>query len=124
MDARLKQGADVILEIDWQGAQQVRSLLPDSAWIFILPPSVASLKTRLRERGQDTDDTIDVRMQAAQDEMSHCEEADYLIINDVFYTALIELQAIISAARLRTERQRATHTALLRDLLTSETTTT
>jgi guanylate kinase len=62
-------------------------------------------------------------MQAAQDEMSHCEEADYLIINDVFDTALIELQAIISAARLRTERQRATHTALLRDLLTSETTT-
>ena len=67
----LQQGADVILEIDWQGAQQVRRLLPDSAWIFILPPSVASLKTRLRGRGQDTDATIDLRMQAAQDEMSH-----------------------------------------------------
>ena len=123
LDARLKQGADVILEIDWQGAQQVRNLLPDSTWIFILPPSVASLKTRLRERGQDTDATIDLRMQAAQDEMSHCDEADYLVINDVFDTALIELQAIISAARLRTERQQTTHTTLLRDLLAPETTT-
>lgn len=121
LDARLQQGADVILEIDWQGAQQVRRLLPDSAWIFILPPSVASLKTRLRDRGQDTDATIDLRMQAAQDEMSHCDESDYLVINDVFDTALIELQAIISAARLRTGRQQATHTTLLRDLLTPET---
>ena len=123
LDARLQQGADVILEIDWQGAQQVRRLLPDSAWIFILPPSVASLKTRLRDRGQDTDATIDLRMQAAQDEMSHCYEADYLVINDVFDTALIELQAIISAARLRTGRQQTTHTTLLRDLLAPETTT-
>ena len=119
LDARLKQGADVILEIDWQGAQQVRSLLPDSAWIFILPPSVASLKTRLRQRGQDTDATIDLRMQAAQDEMSHCYEADYLVINDVFDTALIELQAIISSSRLCTGRQRTAHNALLTDLLTS-----
>ena len=123
LDAHLKQGADVILEIDWQGAQQVRSLLPDSAWIFILPPSVASLKTRLRGRGQDTDATIALRMQAAQDEMSHCDEADYLVINDVFDTALIELQAIISAARLRTGRQQAAHTALLSDLLTPKTPT-
>lgn len=123
LDAHLKQGADVILEIDWQGAQQVRSLLPDSAWIFILPPSVASLKTRLRGRGQDTDATIALRMQAAQAEMSHCDEADYLVINDVFDTALIELQAIISAARLRTGRQQAAHTALLSDLLTPKTPT-
>ena len=123
LDARLAKGADVILEIDWQGAQQVRSLLPDSAWIFILPPSVASLKTRLRGRGQDTDATIALRMQAAQDEMSHCDEADYLVINDVFDTALIELQAIISAARLRTGRQQAAHTALLSDLLTPKTPT-
>ena len=123
LDARLAKGADVILEIDWQGAQQVRSLLPDSAWVFILPPSVASLKTRLRQRGQDTDATIDLRMQAVQDEMSHCGEADYVVINDVFDNALSELQAIISAARLRTGRQQAAHTALLRDLLTPETTT-
>lgn len=121
LDARLAQGADVILEIDWQGAQQVRGLLPDSTWIFILPPSVASLKTRLRERGQDTEATIDLRMQAAQDEMSHCYEADYLVINDVFDTALIELQAIISSSRLCTGRQRTAHNALLTDLLTSET---
>ncbi len=123
LDARLAQGADVILEIDWQGAQQVRGLLPDSAWIFILPPSVASLKTRLRGRGQDTNATIDLRMEAAQDEMSHCDEADYLVINDVFDTALIELQAIISSARLRTGRQQSAHTSLLRDLLTPEPTT-
>jgi guanylate kinase len=123
LDARLSQGTDVILEIDWQGAQQVRSLLPDSAWIFILPPSVGSLKTRLRGRGQDTDATIDLRMQAARDEMSHCGEADYLVINDAFDTALIELQAIISAARLRTGRQQAAHTALLEGLLTPETKT-
>ena len=121
LDARLAKGADVILEIDWQGAQQVRSLLPDSAWVFILPPSVASLKTRLRQRGQDTDATIDLRMQAAQDEMSHCGEADYLVINDVFDNALTELQAIISSSRLCTGRQRTAHNALLRDLLTSET---
>ena len=89
------EGADVILEIDWQGAQQVRDLLPDSAWLFILPPSIEALKTRLQTRGQDNADTIGVRMRAARDEMSHWDEADYLIINDDFNAAALKSSLIM-----------------------------
>lgn len=117
LEARLAEGADVILEIDWQGAQQVRRLLPDSAWAFILPPSVDALKSRLQSRGQDNDDTIDVRMGAARSEISHWEEADYLIINDDFDTALAELRAIVHSLRLRTSQQRIVLDELINSLL-------
>jgi len=117
LEARLAQGADVIVEIDWHGAQQVRKLMPDSAWAFILPPSIDSLKARLQSRGQDNEDTIGVRMAAAQAEMSHWEEADYLIINEDFDVALSELQAVVSSLRLRTSQQRVTLGALIEELL-------
>jgi guanylate kinase len=118
LEARLAEGADVILEIDWQGAQQVRRFLPDSAWAFILPPSVDALKARLQSRGQDNDDTIEVRMRAARSEISHWEEADYLIINDEFDTALTELRAIVHSLRLRTSQQRIVLDELINTLLT------
>jgi guanylate kinase len=117
LEARLTEGADVILEIDWQGAQQVRQLVPGSAWAFILPPSIDSLKARLQSRGQDNDDTIEMRMAAAQAEMSHWEEADYLIINEDFDVALAELRAVVSSLRLRTSQQRVALGALIRQLI-------
>ena len=117
LEARLSEGADVILEIDWQGAQQVRKLLPDSAWLFILPPSLAALKSRLQARGQDAEDTIDVRMRAARDEMSHWDEADYLIINDQFDSALEALQALVRSLGLRTGQQQSALQNLIEDLL-------
>ena len=118
LEARLSDGADVILEIDWQGAQQVRQLLPDSAWLFILPPSLEALKSRLQARGQDADDTIEIRMRAARDEMSHWDEADYLIINDQFNSALEALQALVRSLRLRTGQQQSALQDLIEDLLT------
>ena len=118
LEARLSDGADVILEIDWQGAQQVRKLLPDSAWLFILPPSLEALKSRLQSRGQDAEDTIDLRMRAARDEMSHWDEADYLIINDQFDVALEALQALVRSLRLRTGQQQSALQDLIEDLLT------
>ena len=118
LEARLSDGADVILEIDWQGAQQVRRLLPDSAWLFILPPSLEALKSRLQARGQDAEDTIDLRMRAARDEMSHWDEADYLIINDQFELALEALQSLVRSLRLRTGQQQSALQDLIEDLLT------
>ena len=118
LEARLSDGADVILEIDWQGAQQVRKLLPDSAWLFILPPSLEALKSRLQARGQDAEDTIDLRMRAARDEMSHWDEADYLIINDQYDVALEALQALVRSLRLRTGQQQSALQDLIEDLLT------
>ena len=117
LEARLSDGADVILEIDWQGAQQVRQLLPDSAWLFILPPALEALKSRLQARGQDADDTIEIRMRAARDEMSHWDEADYLIINDQFNSALEALQALVRSLRLRTGQQQSALQDLIEDLL-------
>ena len=117
LEARLSDGADVILEIDWQGAQQVRKLLPDSAWLFILPPSLEALKSRLQTRGQDAEDTIEIRMCAARDEMSHWDEADYLIINDQFDSALEALQALVRSLRLRTGQQQSALQNHIEDLL-------
>ena len=117
LEARLSDGADVILEIDWQGAQQVRQLLSDSAWLFILPPSLEALKSRLQARGQDAEDTIDIRMRAARDEMSHWDEADYLIINDQFDSALEALQALVRSLRLRTGQQQSALQNHIEDLL-------
>ncbi len=103
--AQLKQGYDVVLEIDWQGAQQVRSNLLDTVSIFILPPSEEVLLHRLTSRGQDDAAVIERRMRDARAEISHYEEFDYLVVNDDFAQALDELRAVILAQRLRRERK-------------------
>ena len=113
----LAKGYDLILEIDWQGAQQVRNLVPDAKSIFILPPTHKDLRQRLHNRGQDADDVIDLRMQQAIAEMSHYVEYDYIVINDQFATALDDLKAIFRANQLRLESQQKRHTQLLCDLL-------
>jgi guanylate kinase len=113
----LKAGRDVVLEIDWQGAQQVRKLLPEALWIFILPPSRTALEQRLTQRGQDGPAVIAQRMAQAVSEMSHYVEADYLIVNDDFETALQELRAIVIAGRLRLSKQELRHEQLLAGLL-------
>ncbi len=98
---QLAAGFDVILEIDWQGARQVRQRFAEAVSVFVLPPSVAALRERLGNRGQDSDDIIDGRMQQAVSEMSHYPEYDYIVFNDVFDEALLELQAIFTAGRLK-----------------------
>lgn len=108
---------DVILEIDWQGAQQVKHLLPDSCAIFILPPSEAALRERLTGRGQDDKDTIERRMSEAASEMSHYVESDYLVINDDFDLALEQLRALVQSQRLQTGRQSRRLAAQLEGLL-------
>lgn len=113
----LKQGVDVILEIDWQGAQQVRRLMPETVSLFILPPSLACLRQRLTSRGQDDETVINARMAEAISEMSHYPEADYLIINDDFTVALAQFQALVTCQHLRLERQTQRHEQLLKDLL-------
>lgn len=113
----LEAGEDVILEIDWQGASQVRQRHPDCIGIFILPPSRASLAARLAGRAQDSDEVIARRMRDAVGEMSHCGEFDYLVINDDFEVALADLRSIIRSCRLRRERQSALHQELIASLL-------
>ena len=115
--SHLSKGIDVVLEIDWQGAQQVHRLFPQAIRIFILPPSMAVLKKRLESRGQDNADTIMKRMMAAQDEMRHFDEFDYLVVNDQFDIALRDLQHIVLGARLKTPLQRLKQAALLENLL-------
>lgn len=117
VEALLKAGQDVILEIDWQGAQQVREQVPDSVSIFILPPSCDELERRLANRGTDAHATIARRMRDAVSEMSHYDEYDYLVINDDFTTALRELQALVIAQRLSLARQQDSHGPLLAALL-------
>jgi len=113
----LKQGNDVILEIDWQGAEQIRYILPDAISIFILPPSTEVLRERLQGRGQDSKAVIDRRMQDAVTEMSHYAEYNYLVVNDDFSHALTELKSIILANRLTIEHQQQNLGGLLVDLL-------
>jgi guanylate kinase len=113
----LKRGIDVILEIDWQGARQVRTMIPGAVSIFILPPSRQALEERLRGRGQDGEEVIARRMRDAISEMSHYAEFDYLVINDQFEQALLELQSIVAARRLRTAVQQASQRELLSSLL-------
>ena len=108
---------DVILEIDWQGAQQVRRLMPDCLSIFILPPSKEALRERLTNRGQDSDEVIDLRMSEAVSEMSHYGEYDFLVINDQFEQALTELHSIFVAQRMKLPSQRERHNGLLISLL-------
>lgn len=117
VDLQLAGGRDVILEIDWQGAAQVRSRVESTRSIFILPPSLETLQARLTGRGQDDEETIRRRMQQARDEISHHQEADYLIINEDFATALQDLQAVFRATRLERDRQLHNHAVLLAHLL-------
>lgn len=113
----LQAGIDVILEIDWQGAAQVRRLMPDTVSLFILPPSLACLRQRLTGRGTDAPAVIEARMNEAINEISHYVEADYLIINDDFTTALAQFQALITSQHLTRARQIEKHGALLQELL-------
>jgi len=114
---QLGAGLDVILEIDWQGAQQVKRLQPQTRAIFILPPSRQALRQRLSQRGQDDPVTIEARMNAAVEEMSHYVESDFLVVNDAFDRALLELQAIVTSQRLLTARHQESLTGMLQDLL-------
>jgi guanylate kinase len=113
----IEAGHDLLLEIDWQGARQVRERLPEAVSIFILPPSLAALESRLRARAQDSDAVIERRMSQARQELSHFDEYDYLIVNDRFETALAQLGAVIEAERLRLARQHRRHAAMLAELL-------
>jgi guanylate kinase len=117
VEQALAEDRDVILEIDWQGAQQVKRLMPETCAIFILPPSEQALRERLSGRGQDDSATIERRMAAAVSEMSHYVEADFLVINDRFENALEELRSVIQCQRLQTGRQARRHAQRLRDLL-------
>lgn len=112
----LAKGQDVLLEIDWQGAQQVREHFPKAIGIFILPPSITELENRLRLRGQDDDAVIQRRLAAAQGEMAHVNEFQYAIINDDFNEALAQLSAIVQVSRLRTSAQATRHADLFNQL--------
>jgi len=116
IEDKLKSGQDVILEIDWQGAEQVRKIMPCEG-IFILPPSRKELEHRLKGRGQDSDEIIARRMKDAVSEISHYSEFDYLIVNDDFDMALVELQSVILAKRMRHAAQSRRLSAMLSDLL-------
>jgi guanylate kinase len=117
VEQTLAEGFDLILEIDWQGAQQVRRLMPQAKSIFILPPTQEALRHRLSNRGQDSGEIIEQRMREAVSEMSHYVEYDYLLINDDFAHALSDLKAIFRANQLLQSPQQQRHTGLLSELL-------
>ena len=119
LEQRLAIGQDVILEIDWQGAQQVRASNPEATSIFILPPSKEALKSRLQGRGQDSEDVIERRMKGAESECSHYDEYDYVVINDQFEPALDDLSTIFNALRLSTASQAVRYKEKLAGLLSS-----
>jgi guanylate kinase len=116
---QLQRGLDVILEIDWQGAQQVREAFPECRSVFVLPPSLADLRRRLALRGTDSEDVIHQRMPQARAEISHWREFDYLVVNDHFETALEDLQALLRSLRLTQQRQQVDNAELLAELLGS-----
>ena len=117
VENELAAGRDVILEIDWQGAEQIRQQMPDTVSVFILPPSREELHNRLTGRGQDSAETIERRMQDAVSEMSHYNEFNYIIINDDFEVALQQLRSVVLARRQRSEAQSQLHADLLKNLL-------
>jgi len=116
IEEQMAQGTDVLLEIDWQGAQQVHKRFSNAVEIFILPPSLTALEERLKKRGQDEPNVIVRRLLAAGSEMSHASESDYVIINEVFDDALKQLQNVVHATRLRFSSQKARHTELFIEL--------
>jgi guanylate kinase len=113
VEEQLQAGEDILLEIDWQGAAQVRKLFPHTVSIFILPPSVEELDRRLNKRGQDSAEVIALRVANAREEISHVGEFDYVIINDRFDEALQDLQAVIRAQRLKTVKQLRRHAEMV-----------
>ena len=115
--AELEAGRDVLLEIDWQGAQQVRKSFPNAIGVFILPPSLDALKARLSGRGTDSEETIARRIAAARDEMRHVAEFEYVIINDDLQQALGNLESVVDASRLQYQTQLQRHSALFATLL-------
>ena len=117
VEPQLAAGKDVLLEIDWQGARQVRSKVPDAVSMFILPPSREALEQRMRVRAQDSEAVIQQRLDAAREEMSHYTEFDYVIVNEHFETAVDDMCAIFTASRLRREAQVARHSRLITQLL-------
>jgi guanylate kinase len=116
IESQMQSGSDVILEIDWQGAQQIRKLIPSVQWIFIFPPSIEALEERLRKRGQDDEATIQRRLAAAHVELTHAHEADYIVLNDSFDQALADLKHILASSRLRSGPSMARNPALLKRL--------
>lgn len=121
IDAALEKGQDVLLEIDWQGARQIREHYPDAIGVFILPPSIEALESRLTQRGQDEPQVISRRLLAAGGEIAHASECQYVIINQEFSTALLQLGQIVSAARLRYNAQAARNAELFSQLGISKT---
>ena len=119
VQALLAQGRDVLLEIDWQGAQQIRRSKPDCVSVFILPPSRAELERRLRGRGSDSAAVIERRLRNSREEIGHAHEFDFILINDVFNDALDDLQAIVRAVRQRSALQWRRHETLIAELLAS-----
>ncbi|KTD92616.1 MULTISPECIES: guanylate kinase [unclassified Pseudoalteromonas] len=117
IESQLNAGIDVFLDIDWQGAQQVRKIMPSVQTIFILPPSKAELEQRLNNRGQDSAEIIASRMAKAQSETSHFNEYDFVIVNDDFDTALNDIETIVMAQRLTLSVQEVRNKKLLNDLL-------
>jgi guanylate kinase len=120
VQALLAQGRDVLLEIDWQGAAQIRRAMPDCVSVFILPPSRAELERRLRGRGSDTAEVIERRLRNSRGEIAHACEFDYILVNDVFEQALADLQAVVRAVRLRSALQVRRHEALIEQLLAAD----
>jgi len=116
IESQMQSGNDVMLEIDWQGAQQIRKLIPSVQWIFIFPPSIEALEERLRKRGQDDETTIQRRLAAAHIELLHAHEADFIVLNDSFDKALVDLKHILAASRLRSGPSMARNPALLKRL--------
>ena len=117
VEPQLAGGRDVLLEIDWQGARQVRARIPEAISVFILPPSRQALDERMRKRGQDSEQVMAQRLAAAREEMSHVTEFDYVIVNDDFAQATLELRAVFLAARLRRAQALARHADLVSALL-------
>ena len=117
VETLLAGGRDVLLEIDWQGAAQVRARMANCVGIFILPPSRAELERRLRGRASDSEEAIERRLRNSRNEIAHAHEFDYLMVNDVFADALADLQAIVRAVRLRSAAQSQRHAALIGELL-------
>lgn len=117
IEERMAAGIDIVLDIDWQGASQIRQTFPDAISIFLLPPSLEVLRERLQNRQQDHADVIEKRMQQARDELAHYEEFDYLIVNEEFEVALSQLRAIVTAERLKKNIQIKRQRKLLSFLL-------
>jgi len=117
VQSQLQEGQDVVLEIDWQGAQQVRKAFPEAISIFIIPPSIAALRERLGNRGQDDEMIIERRMRDARQELSHYAEYDYLVVNDRFEDALDDLGCIVRSVRLRLAQNSRRHMAVIQEML-------